>query len=85
MHPGPLKKRRRDNSSGEVFAGCEAQAPVDVSNPRLSPPLNDPVSHPVSHPGGPSEISIQSHKDRYGINYPKFLEAELRDILEKSK
>jgi len=28
---------------------------------------------------------IQSHKDRYGINYPKFLEAELRDILENSK
>ena len=28
---------------------------------------------------------IQSHKDRYGINYPKFLEAELRDILENGK
>lgn len=28
---------------------------------------------------------IQSHKDRYGINYPKFLEAELRDILENTK
>jgi hypothetical protein len=28
---------------------------------------------------------IQSHKEFYGINYPKFLEAELRDILEKGK
>jgi hypothetical protein len=28
---------------------------------------------------------IQSHRDRYGINYPKFLEAELRDILGNGK
>ena len=28
---------------------------------------------------------IQSHRDRYGINYPKFLEVELRDILGNGK
>jgi len=28
---------------------------------------------------------IQSHVERYGLSYPKFLEAELRDILEKGK
>lgn len=28
---------------------------------------------------------IQSHKERYGINYPRFLEAELRDILKNGK
>jgi hypothetical protein len=28
---------------------------------------------------------IQSHVERYGLSYPKFLEAELRDIIENAK
>ncbi len=28
---------------------------------------------------------LQSHVDKWGSSYPKYLEAELKDILQKSK